>query len=74
MPCVFIHMHTHLRRCLPPKLLLLFMSHYCREEYFRMKQQWQTLSETQVKHFTSYRECSSLISESGVCSGVILVE
>lgn len=30
-----------------------------------MKQQWQTLSETQIRHFTSYRECSSLISEWG---------
>ena len=35
-----------------------------------MKQQWQTLSETQIRHFTSYRECSSLISECGVGVGV----
>ena len=56
------------------RMLLFLFTSRCREEYFRMKQQWQTLSETQVKHFTSYRECSSLISESGAWSGVILVE
>lgn len=31
------------------------------EEYFVLKRQWQSMTETQIRNFSAYRECSQLI-------------
>ena len=37
-----------------------------------MKKQWQSMTETQIKNFSVYRECSQLISECG-CGWLVWV-